>query len=184
MHPWLKMLTTTHIYNFSQVFAMNLSAPFIPQFFKDQVDQVLPYADVVFGNESEAEAWAASHGVDSKDLEVIAKAISEFPSELPSSRPRRVIITHGANSTILSSQGKTTVHPTPKINPSDIVDTNGAGDAFAGGVMGALIHGKTVEEAIDVGHKLGGMCIGQVGPILKFRECDDALSAYTLHDLN
>ncbi len=60
------------------------------------------------------------------------------------------------------------MHETPKINPADIVDTNGAGDAFAGGVVGALVLGKSIDEAINVGHKLGGMCIGQVGPILKF----------------
>lgn len=40
---------------------MNLSAPFIPQFFKSQVDEILPYVDVLIGNESEAEAYAESH---------------------------------------------------------------------------------------------------------------------------
>ena len=35
---------------------MNFSAPFIPQFFTQVLDQVLPYMDVVFGNEGEAEA--------------------------------------------------------------------------------------------------------------------------------
>jgi adenosine kinase len=44
-----------------QPFAMNLSAPFIPQFFKSQVDEMMPYVDVLIGNESEAEAYAASH---------------------------------------------------------------------------------------------------------------------------
>ncbi|PWN49494.1 Ribokinase-like protein [Violaceomyces palustris] len=148
-------------------FAMNLSAPFIPQFFKAQVDEILPYADIIFGNESEAEAWAESQSLGSKDLTTIAQAIADYKSV--SSRPRQVIITQGSQPTILAVAGKeVAVHETPKINPADIVDTNGAGDAFAGGVMGALIAGKTIEQAIDVGHKLGGMCIGQVGPILKF----------------
>jgi sugar/nucleoside kinase (ribokinase family) len=44
----------------------------------------------------------------------------------------------------------------------EIVDTNGAGDMFAGGFMGALISGKSVEESILVGHKLGAMCVGTV----------------------
>jgi len=43
---------------------MNLSAPFIPQFFKSQVDEILPYVDVLIGNETEAEAFAASHDWD------------------------------------------------------------------------------------------------------------------------
>lgn len=40
---------------------MNLSAPFIPQFFKAQVDEILPFVDILIGNESEAEAYAESH---------------------------------------------------------------------------------------------------------------------------
>lgn len=47
-----------------KTFAMNLSAPFIPQFFKSQVDEILPYVDVLIGNETEAESFAASHEWD------------------------------------------------------------------------------------------------------------------------
>jgi hypothetical protein len=46
----------------AQKFALNLSAPFIPQFFTSQLDEVLPYVDVLFGNETEAEAYATAHG--------------------------------------------------------------------------------------------------------------------------
>ena len=61
---------------------------------------------------------------------------------------------------------------TPKIFPvialtaEKIVDTNGAGDAFAGGFMGAYVAGKSVEESVEVGHKLGAMCVGQVSIFL------------------
>lgn len=151
-------------------FTMNLSAPFIPQFFTSQVDQVVPYADVVFGNESEAEAWAEAHKLESKDLKTIAQAIADFDAVTTKAQKRVVIITQGSQPTIVAKRGEKEqkVHETPKINPADIVDTNGAGDAFAGGVVGALVLGKSIDQAIDVGHKLGGMCIGQVGPILKF----------------
>ncbi|CBQ68224.1 probable adenosine kinase [Sporisorium reilianum SRZ2] len=149
---------------------MNLSAPFIPQFFTAQVDQVVPYADVIFGNETEAAAWAEAHKLESKDLKTIAQAIADFDAVTAKAQARVVVITQGSQPTIVAKRGETQqyVHETPKINPADIVDTNGAGDAFAGGVLGALVLGKTVDEAIEVGHKLGGMCIGQVGPILKF----------------
>lgn len=150
-------------------FAFNLSAPFIPQFFKSQVDQVLPYAQLVIGNETEAESWAQAAGLQTKDLGEIAQAIANSPSEI--SVPRTVLITHGAEATIRAVQNDAQVHthPTPKVPAEQIVDTNGAGDAFAGGVIAGLILGKPIEQAIDVGHRLGGMCIGQVGPVLKFR---------------
>lgn len=47
---------------------MNLSAPFIAQFFKNQVDEILPYIDILIGNEAEAEAFALSHGIDASLL--------------------------------------------------------------------------------------------------------------------
>ena len=45
-----------------KTFSINLSAPFLIQFFGDQLSSVILYADIVFGNESEAEAYGAAHG--------------------------------------------------------------------------------------------------------------------------
>lgn len=53
---------------------MNLSAPFIPQFFKSQVDEMMPYVDVLIGNESEAEAYAASHDWNVSYLESMLRS--------------------------------------------------------------------------------------------------------------
>lgn len=41
-----------HALSKDRLFMMNLSAPFIPQFFKDNLDQVMPYIDILFGNET------------------------------------------------------------------------------------------------------------------------------------
>ena len=87
----------------SKVFVLNLSAPFIPQFFKVQLDSVLPYCDIVIGNESEAEAYASAHGLPSpSDLSAVARSIAELPKTNPS-RPRTVVITHGPESTVVVS---------------------------------------------------------------------------------
>jgi adenosine kinase len=50
-----------------QVVALNLSAPFIPQFFKVQLEQLLPYVDILIGNESEAAAYATGQGMAVSD---------------------------------------------------------------------------------------------------------------------
>ena len=82
---------------------MNLSAPFIAQFFKAQLDSVLPYCDILIGNESEAEAFASAHGLPSPtDLPAVAQTIAALPKTNPS-RPRIVVITHGAESTVVVS---------------------------------------------------------------------------------
>ncbi|KAG2069485.1 Ribokinase-like protein [Suillus decipiens] len=151
----------------SKTFVLNFSAPFIPQFFGSQLQSVLPYCDVIIGNETEAEAYAAANGLpDTKDLAAIAKAVAISPKS-NTSRPRVVIFTHGAESTILVSSAAPDSPKIFKVSPIDdklIVDTNGAGDAFAGGFLGAYVAGKSLDECVEVGHKMGAMCVQLVGP--------------------
>jgi sugar/nucleoside kinase (ribokinase family) len=55
-----------HSVEHSKIFAMNLSAPFLIQFFGDQLASAMPYTDFVFGNESEAAEYgkAKDYGDD------------------------------------------------------------------------------------------------------------------------
>jgi len=151
----------------SKLVVFNLSAPRIPQQHNAELQDIIPYCDVLIGNEAEAEAWASAVGLpDKKDVNATAKALAILPKSNPS-RPRIVIITHGPYSTVLVSSAEPDcpkLFPVLPLTPNQIVDTNGAGDAFAGGFLGALILGKTVEESIEVGHRLGAMCIQLVGP--------------------
>lgn len=140
---------------------LNLSAPFIPQFFSVQLHQIIPYCDIVIGNESEAEAWASATGLPHKDLPTIAQALATQPKANPS-RPRIVVITHGAESTIVVSsddKDNAKVYPVHALQSEEIVDTNGAGDAFAGAFLGAYVSGKSLEECVEAGHKLGSMSV-------------------------
>ncbi|KAH8916417.1 Ribokinase-like protein [Atractiella rhizophila] len=167
----------------SQMFAMNLSAPFIPQFFKSQVDEIMPYVDILIGNETEAEHYAAAAGWNTKDLGVISNKLAHLP-KANNTRPRLVIITQGPENTFVSSpsmvaQPELSSHPHPhksyavtSLASDSIVDTNGAGDAFAAGFMGGLVRGLGVDECIELGHRCGGMCVQQVGPQLKWPKED------------
>ncbi|GAA6029578.1 hypothetical protein JCM8097_000947 [Rhodosporidiobolus ruineniae] len=164
------LVLAKHAAEKNKPFAMNLSAPFIPQFFKSQVDEMLPYVDVLIGNESEAEAYAQSHEWDTKDISAIAAKLAALPKK-NTSTPRLVVITQGASSTVVATSSlseEPKVYPVSKLDASQIVDTNGAGDAFAGGFLGARALGKSVDEAVEVGHKMGQMCVGCSGPTFKF----------------
>ena len=143
---------------------LNLSAPFIPQFFGVQLQQVIPYCDIIISNEAEAEAWAAATGLASKDLATIAQALATQPKANPS-RPRIVVFTHGPESTVVVTSDKVDepkIHAVHALDKADIVDTNGAGDAFAGGFLGAWVAGKSLDECVEAGHKLGAICVQQV----------------------
>jgi adenosine kinase len=109
-----------------KVFILNLSAPFIPQFFKDQLDQVLPYVDILLGNETEAAAYAESHNISSKDIKEIAKEISKLPKK-NSKKSRTVVFTQGTDPTVSVAEGEVKEYPVHAIGNDLINDTNGAG---------------------------------------------------------
>ncbi|EMD94804.1 hypothetical protein COCC4DRAFT_33861 [Bipolaris maydis ATCC 48331] len=149
-------------------FILNLSAPFISQFFKDPLDEVIPYVDILIGNETEAAAFAESHGFETKDVKEIAKKIASLPKK-NTNRPRTVVFTQGTDPTIAvtAKEGgepeikEVAVHA---ISSDKINDTNGAGDAFAGGFVAGIVQGKPLEKAIDMGQWLAKLSIQELGP--------------------
>ena len=146
-------------------FILSLSAPFIPQFFKDPLDASAPYWDYVIGNETEAQAFADSHDIKSTDLKEIAKAMANLPKE-NQKRKRVAIVTQGTEPTLVAVQGEDTVkeYPVHDIGKDKINDTNGAGDAFAGGLVAGLVQGKSLDECVDMGQWLAMLSIQELGP--------------------
>lgn len=145
------------------LYAMNLSAPFLCQFFKAQMHAVLPYADFVFGNESEAAAYAEANGFGGAPVVEVARRIAELP-KAAAARPRTVIITQGADSTVIVEAGKEpVVVPVTPMDKSLIVDTNGAGDAFVGGFLAFIAKGASMEDAAKAGHFAAGHIIQRSG---------------------
>jgi adenosine kinase len=120
--------------NLKQLFILNLSAPFIAQFFKDPLDQVLPYVDILIGNESEAAAYAEAHDLGTTDVKEIAEKLATLPKK-NTNRQRTVVFTQGTDPTIAvtaTKDGKTeaTEKVVHAIGKEKINDTNGAGYAF------------------------------------------------------
>lgn len=133
-----------------KLFMMNLSAPFLIQFFQDQLAAALPYCDFVFGNENEAMTFAEVKGW-AQDVSTIALKIAALP-KASGTRPRIVVITQGPNNTTVACQGKVTTYPVDSLYNEMIVDTNGAGDAFVGGFVAQLIKGETLSDCVRGGH--------------------------------
>ncbi|KAK9887772.1 hypothetical protein WA026_000087 [Henosepilachna vigintioctopunctata] len=128
-------------------FLMNLSAEFICKFYKEQFNQVMPYVDILFGNEAEALAFMEGSTITTKDMKEIALHLCMLPKQ-NESRERMVIITQGTDAVIVAHKGKILEFPVMALPKESIVDTNGAGDAFAGGFLAQFIQGKDLEVCI------------------------------------
>ena len=134
----------------NKTFCLNLSAPFIVDFFGDQMATAMEYADFLFGNESEAAAYGKKHGMGD-DLKKIALAVAALPKK-NESKPRTVVFTQGSESTIVAYNGTVTEYAVEPLAKELLVDTNGAGDAFVGGFLSQLINGKDMEACVKAGH--------------------------------
>ncbi|KAI1378190.1 Ribokinase-like protein [Hypoxylon crocopeplum] len=155
----------------NKTFIVNVSAPFIAEFFKDPLDASSPYWDYVICNESEAAAYARSHSLPVAETDVpgIAKALANLP-KANTAKPRVAVITQGTLPTVVAIQGQDDVkqYPVHAIDASKINDTNGAGDAFAGGFVAGLVQGKPLETCVDMGQWLARLSIQELGPSYPF----------------
>lgn len=134
----------------NKILACNLSAPFISQFYSAQLLSVLPYVDIVFGNETEADAFRTMKGWSAElSVREIAVQICKL-DKVNKLKPRVVVITQGADNIIVVQNDGADVQefkPT-KLTAEQIVDTNAAGDAFVGGYLSQLIRKKSLATCI------------------------------------
>merc|ERR1712146_561436 len=132
-------------------YCMNLSAPFLMQVppFKAFILEIMPMVDFLFCNETEAATFAETEGWETTDLKFIATRLSLVPMAKPGQRV--VVITQGADPTIVCVRGKITEHPILALPKEKLVDTNGAGDSYVGGFLAALSKGLPIADCCKAG---------------------------------
>uniref|UniRef100_A0A7S1QCP2 Adenosine kinase n=1 Tax=Neobodo designis TaxID=312471 RepID=A0A7S1QCP2_NEODS len=152
-----------HCVENNKVFAFNLSAPYLCLFFKDKLSAILPYVDILVGSIIDFEAYGESQGWDEKDMRTVVERVCALPKK-NALRRRIVVMTNGAESTLVAVSGKPTREYQPlKIPEESIVDTNGAGDAFVGGFLSQIAKGRTLDQAIEIGHAAAATIIQHNG---------------------
>jgi adenosine kinase len=101
------------------------------------------------------------------DIAEIAKKLTTLEKK-NTQRPRIVTITQGTLPTVTAvstaSGIETKEYPVHEIPKEKINDTNGAGDAFAGGFVAGIVEGKSLEQSIDLGQWLASLSIQELGP--------------------
>jgi len=119
----------------------------------------------VFGNESEALAFGEKQGYEDKTIAGIASRISSLP-KVNKSRRRFVVITQGADPTLVANGQEVVEFAVEKIPKEEIVDSNGAGDAFVGGFLAGLVRGAPLEVCVQAGHYAAGVILRVSGCVL------------------
>lgn len=163
--PETIMHVAQHSHENKKTFCMNLSAPFICQFFKGPQSEAMPYVDIIVGNESEAEAYGKANELKDCSPKAVAIHLANLPKKNPDF-PRIAIITQGPQETFVAIKDTVTSYKVPKIPKEEIVDSNGAGDAFVGGFLAYYIKGHPMEECIAAGNYAAGVILRVSGTVL------------------
>jgi len=156
----------------NKIFALNLSAPFMCRIFRDQMMAVMPYVDVLFGNDQEAVEFSDVHSLDTKTTKETALKVAAFP-KVNAKRSRMVVFTQGSQPVIVVQDGVAKEYSVKKLEPSEIIDTNGAGDAFVGGFLAQFIRGRGIDESVRCGIWTASVVIQRSGCTFPDR-CDYA----------
>lgn len=131
--------------------ALSLSDPGIVAHFRHQLDDILgERVDLLFCNLDEAMAWT---GTDS--LEAATRALGDFTDQFA--------ITLGSEGAVVYDGSD--LHRIPA-RPITAVDTNGAGDMFAGAFLYGLSHGMDHATAGLLACTASAAVVGQYGPRL------------------
>jgi len=154
-----------HAVENNKLFMFNLSAPFLVDFFTDQMKSVLPYADIIVGNEHEATAFGKKF-FDTDDMREVALKAGQL-EKVNDKRERIVIITQGPDPIIVFRNGEVKEYAVEALAKEVIVDSNGAGDSFVGGFLAGLALGKDFDECIRAGEYCGAHILKTGGVVYK-----------------
>ncbi|XP_036784500.1 adenosine kinase isoform X4 [Manis pentadactyla] len=111
---------------------------------------------------AEAATFGREQGFEIEDIKEIAKMTQALP-KVNLKRQRIVIFTQGREDTVVATESEVTAFPVLDQKQEEIVDTNGAGDAFVGGFLSQLITDKPLTECIRGGHYAASVIIRRTG---------------------
>ena len=143
--------TLEHLKGKDVLKALSLSDAGIVHGFKDKFDLIESYGiDMIFCNDDEAVAFSGKENLED--------AIEYYKS-----KSYMTAITKGADGSVVVQNGVEYLATAEKITP---VDTNGAGDMFAGSFMHAFLQGHDVEACAKFSNYASSKVVETFGPRL------------------
>jgi fructokinase len=120
------------------------------------VEDLVQLATVLKLNEDEQSILAAELALPASSVEAFARSTSARYGL------RGVCVTRGSSGAALLLDGTYLEAPAPNV---DVIDTVGAGDAFAAGLAMGLMEGWSVTETLAICNRLGSLVVGHSGAI-------------------
>ena len=121
--------------------------------------------DYLFCNEEEAQVWCGT-----TDFAAVCEQISKLA--------KVVCLTRSAKGCLVLEGARQTAVPAA---PVKAVDTNGAGDMFAGAFLFAVTQGHSLADAAWLANQAAGQVVAQYGNRLTIAQLQDLLKQFEVH---
>lgn len=143
--------------------ALSFSDPGMVEFFHDGMQEMLGNGvDLLFCNETEAKVYAGTENIDTA-IAALRRITKTFAVTLGS-----------AGSLVYDGSELHRIKP----HAVTAIDTNGAGDMYAGAFLYAITHGYTYEQAGELASLASAQVVAQYGPRLAARQHVGLLQAF------
>ncbi|RUO19554.1 adenosine kinase [Aliidiomarina haloalkalitolerans] len=145
--------------------ALTFSDSSMVKYFKEGLDEFLtPGVDILFCNQEEAEIYTGKEGI-----EPAMEALLQFA--------RQVVITRGKNGALIGTKERRIQVPGFKVQA---IDTNGAGDMFAGAYLFGISQGLTPAQAGTLASRSAAEVVSNYGPRLSIAQQQAILAELNL----
>ncbi|KAK3153362.1 hypothetical protein QOZ80_2BG0171330 [Eleusine coracana subsp. coracana] len=141
----------------------------IKRCYNDFWDIVGNYADILFANANEARAFCELPSTDSP-----MSATRYLSHSVP-----LVSVTDGVHGSYIGVKGEAIYIPPPPCIP---IDTCGAGDAYASGILYGVLRGASDLKGIGLlASRVAAVVVGQQGTRLRVQDADRLAESFSLH---
>jgi sugar/nucleoside kinase (ribokinase family) len=141
--------------------ALTFSDPNMVKFFKEGLDEVIgSQVNLLFCNEDEALTYT-----NAKDISEARESLKKIAETF--------VITQGKNGAMIFD-GDTFIDIEPY--PVEAIDTNGAGDMFAGAFLYGITHGHSYAQAGKLASLASSKVVSQFGPRLQWHQVKEILN--------
>jgi adenosine kinase len=161
-----------------KIFGFNLPSFYFIDTYLEDIRHLFEYADIVFTNAAEAKLFGNLLGImDTNNLSDLCEALAKL-NKKNVTKKRVVVITCGPDPVYVTEYDHYKKNITYKakhypenVDDDCIIDTNGAGDAFAGGFLSRYIKGQSLDDCAKAGHWAAALIIQTRGCQLP-KKCD------------
>lgn len=152
-----------------KIFGFNLPSYYFIETYLEDIKNLVEYGDIIFVNAEESIFFAKMMGLETNDFGLISEFIAKYPKKNPLKR-RTVVITCGPNPAyccefdhICNEVSFSGTFEPETVEEDNIIDTNAAGDAFAGGFLSQYMPGKSLDICMKAGHYIAALVIQRRG---------------------